>query len=254
MPIRLHLEIPVFALLARRLTFANTVAAIALFVSLGGTGYAALTITGKDVTNGSLTGTDIRNNSVRSVDVKDGTLLAKDFKPGQLPAGGQGSASFADMSNFYDRATSDARFLGTTATAVDADKLDGVDAAALTTRGTTSSKAPGFGLGSMTAARTITVTLASSRPVLLLAGADLWSYNGQCNGDIALSVDGTPDPASYATATAPAAANVNTYANVSTSAMPTLAAGTHTVLLKTASYGACVGFQTARLHAITLDG
>jgi hypothetical protein len=242
----------VFTLLARRLTFANTVAAIALFVSLGGTGYAALTITGKDVTNGSLSGADIRNNSVRSVDVKDGTLLAKDFKPGQL--GAQGSAGVADMSNFYDRATSDSRFLGSTAKAVDADKVDGVDAAALTTRGTTSSKAPGFGLGSMTAARTITVALASSRPVLLLAGADLWSYNGQCNGDIALSVDGTPDPGSYATGTAPAAANVNTYANISTSAMPTLAAGTHTILLTTASYGACVGFQTARLHAITLDG
>jgi hypothetical protein len=243
----------VFAVLARRLTFANAVAAIALFVSLGGTGYAALAITGKDVTNGSLTGIDIKNNSVRSVDVKDGTLLAKDFKAGQLPVGARGSVSVADMSNFYDRATSDSRFLGTTAKAVDADKLDGVDAGALTTRGTTSSKAPGFGLGSLATARMITVTLASSRPVLLLAGTDLWSYNGQCNGDIALSVDGTLDQGSYATGTAPAAANVNTYANMSTSAMPTLAAGTHTILLKTASYGACVGFQTARLHAITLD-
>jgi hypothetical protein len=242
------------ARLAPRLTFANTVATIALFVSLGGTGYAALTITGKDVTNGSLTGIDIRNNSVSSVDIKDGTLLAKDFKAGQLPVGSQGSAVVADMSNFYDRATSDSRFLGATAKAVDADKLDGVDAAALTTRGTTSSKAPGFGLGSMTTARTITVTLASSRPVLLLAGTDLWSYNGQCNGDVALSIDGTLDPGSYATGTAPAVASANTYANISTSAMPTLGAGTHTILLETAGYGACVGFQTARLHAISLDG
>jgi hypothetical protein len=244
----------VFALLARRFTFANAIAAIALFVSLGGTGYAALAITGKNVTNGSLTGIDIRNNSVRSIDVTDGTLLAKDFKAGQLPVGAQASASVADLSNYYDRATSDTRFLGATAKAVDAGKLDGVDADALTTRGTTSSKAPGFGIGSLTTARTITVTLTSSRPVLLLAGADLWSYNGQCNGDIALSVDGTLDPGSYATTTAPAAANVNTYGNVSTSAMPTLTAGTHTILLKTANYGACVGFKTARLHAITLDG
>jgi hypothetical protein len=51
----------------------------------GDTGYAALAITGKNVTNGSLTGIDIRNNSVRSIDVTDGTLLAKDFKAGQLP-------------------------------------------------------------------------------------------------------------------------------------------------------------------------
>src|SRR6059058_3518181 len=89
------------ASLARRLTFANAIAAIALFVSLGGTGYAALAITGKNVTNGSLTGVDIRNNSVRSIDVTDGTLLAKDFKAGQLPVGAQASAGVADMSKYY---------------------------------------------------------------------------------------------------------------------------------------------------------
>jgi hypothetical protein len=243
-----------FTFLARRLTFANTLAAIALFVSLGGTGYAALTITGRNVTNGSLTGADIRNHSVTGADIRAGTLLAKDFKAGELRLASQGPSGGADMSNFYDRATSDARFLGATAQAVDANKVDGVDSSALTTRGTTTSKAPGFGVGALSTARTLTITLESPRPVLLLAGTDLWSYNGQCNGYAALSVDGTLDPGSYATGTAAAAPNVNTYANISTSAMPTLAAGTRTILLKTASYGACVGFQTARLHAITLDG
>lgn len=244
------------SLLARRLTFANVVAVLALFVALGGTGYAALSITGKNVVNGSLTGGDVRNNSIASRDVRDGTLLAKDFKPGQLPAGAPGAAGTGavDTSNFYDKAASDARFLGATAKAADADKVDGVDAADLTTNGTTSSQAPGFGVGSLTTTRTITVSLASARPVLLLAGADLWSYNGQCSGDLALGVDGTLEPSSYATGTAPAAPNVNTYANLSTSAMPTLAAGSHTIALKTVSYGACVGFKTARLHAVTLDG
>jgi hypothetical protein len=73
-----------FTFLARRLTFANTLAAIALFVSLGGTGYAALTITGRNVTNGSLTGADIRNHSVTGADIRAGTLLAKAFKAGEL--------------------------------------------------------------------------------------------------------------------------------------------------------------------------
>src|SRR3954453_20893132 len=63
------------------------VALIALFVAMGGTGYAALTVTGKNVKNSSLTGADIKNNSVGSTDIKDGNLLAKDFKAGQLPAG-----------------------------------------------------------------------------------------------------------------------------------------------------------------------
>ena len=66
------------------------VALTALFVALGGTGYAALTITGKNVMNSSLTGRDIKNNSVRSADVAG--LLAGDFKAGQLPAGPQGPA------------------------------------------------------------------------------------------------------------------------------------------------------------------
>src|SRR4051794_26826760 len=70
------------------------VALIALFVAMGGTGYAALTVTGKNVKNSSLTGADIKNNSLGSTDVKDGNLLAKDFKAGQLPSGqgGQGPA------------------------------------------------------------------------------------------------------------------------------------------------------------------
>ena len=63
-----------------RLTYANVVATIALFMAAGGTSYAALTITGKNVRNNSLTGRDIKNRS----------LGAGEFRPGQLPAGRQG--------------------------------------------------------------------------------------------------------------------------------------------------------------------
>ena len=48
-------------------------AAIALAVALGGTGYAAVNA--------------LPRNSVTSVQVKDRSLLAKDFKLGQLPRG-----------------------------------------------------------------------------------------------------------------------------------------------------------------------
>lgn len=58
---------------------------IALFVALGGTSYAAITITGKNVKNGSLTGADLKNESVTTADIKNGSLLTKDFKAGQLP-------------------------------------------------------------------------------------------------------------------------------------------------------------------------
>ncbi|MEA2484134.1 MAG: hypothetical protein QOC55_2081 [Thermoleophilaceae bacterium] len=109
------------------------VALVALFVAMGGTGYAALTVTGKNVKDSSLTGKDIKDGSVATADVKDGGLLAKDFKAGQLPAGGTGPAGpqgdkgdkgdkgdtgTVDTSNFYTKAGSDGRYLRGTITVV----------------------------------------------------------------------------------------------------------------------------------------
>jgi hypothetical protein len=68
--------------LRSRLTYANVVSTVCLFAVLGGTSYAALLITGKDVKDSSLTGKDI----------KDRSLLGKDFARGQLPAGARGPA------------------------------------------------------------------------------------------------------------------------------------------------------------------
>ena len=94
------------AWLRSRLTYANVIATIALFVALGGSSYAAIKITGRNVPKDALTGADIknltgrdvRNNSLtgadvknlKSADVKNGGLLAEDFAPGQLPRGEQG--------------------------------------------------------------------------------------------------------------------------------------------------------------------
>ena len=78
------------AKLRSRLTYANVMATIAVFLALGGTSYAALTITSKNVRNESLTSADLKNNSIKSADVRNGSLLARDFKAGQLPAGPQG--------------------------------------------------------------------------------------------------------------------------------------------------------------------
>jgi hypothetical protein len=81
----------VLSKLGSRLTFANVVAVIALFVALGGSSYAAIQVTGKDVKNSSLTGKDVKDSSLTTSDVRDGSLLAGDLKPGQLPAGPQGT-------------------------------------------------------------------------------------------------------------------------------------------------------------------
>ena len=76
--------------LCRRINYANVVATLALFAALGGTSYAALRVTGKNVKNSSLTGVDVKNSSLTTSDVKDRSLLSKDFKAGQLPAGAKG--------------------------------------------------------------------------------------------------------------------------------------------------------------------
>lgn len=64
-----------------RLSYANVVSSICLFVVLGGSAYAATTITGKQ----------IKDNSVTSADIKNKSLVAGDFKPGQLSSAGIGA-------------------------------------------------------------------------------------------------------------------------------------------------------------------
>jgi hypothetical protein len=74
-----------------RVWYSNVIATVALFVALGGTSYAALTITGNNVKDSSLRGVDVKNSSLTTSDVKNGSLLSSDFKAGQLPAGPQGA-------------------------------------------------------------------------------------------------------------------------------------------------------------------
>ena len=53
---------------------ALVIACIALFVALGGSAYAAVVITGKNVKNYSLTGKDVKKNGLGGVTVKESRL------------------------------------------------------------------------------------------------------------------------------------------------------------------------------------
>lgn len=79
--------------LRSRLSYANVMATIAVFVALGGTSYAVATgsIDSREIKNNTVRSKDIRNNEVRSGDVRNQSLLAQDFAPGQLPAGPPGT-------------------------------------------------------------------------------------------------------------------------------------------------------------------
>lgn len=79
----------------RRLSYANVVATLALFIALGGTSFAAVTLAKNSVrsshiTNGQVKRADLANRAVNSAKVANQSLLAEDFKPGQLAAGPQG--------------------------------------------------------------------------------------------------------------------------------------------------------------------
>ncbi len=79
----------------RRLSFANVTSTMALMIALGGTSYAAATLTRNSVGSaqirrGAIVGSDIHRNAITSAKVKDRSLKAIDFAAGQLPAGAQG--------------------------------------------------------------------------------------------------------------------------------------------------------------------
>src|SRR5690348_375041 len=63
-----------------RLTYANVMATIAVFIALGGSAVAGVTLGKYDVK-----GSNIAPNAVQSPKVKNGSLLARDLRPGQVP-------------------------------------------------------------------------------------------------------------------------------------------------------------------------
>jgi hypothetical protein len=64
----------VLRVLRRHLTYANVMATIAVFIALGSGAYAAATITGRDVKDGSLTGRDIKRNSLTGKQIVESKL------------------------------------------------------------------------------------------------------------------------------------------------------------------------------------
>ena len=77
----------------RRPSPALAISMVALFVAMGGTGYAAIRLS-----RNSVGSRQIKTNAVRSEEVKDGALKLKDFGSDQIPAGPRGPAG-ADGTN-----------------------------------------------------------------------------------------------------------------------------------------------------------
>jgi hypothetical protein len=75
-----------------RLSYANVMATVAVFIALGGSALAikANSVSSRQIKPGAVKKSDIASNAVNSSKVGDGSLLAQDFASGQLPSGPQG--------------------------------------------------------------------------------------------------------------------------------------------------------------------
>ena len=100
-----------------RPSLALVVAFVALFAALGGTSYAALKITGKNVENSSLTGADVKNKSLKEKELEPDTLTGGRIKESTL-----GTVPHATNADNAVNAVN----AQTAAKAADADKLGGL--------------------------------------------------------------------------------------------------------------------------------
>jgi hypothetical protein len=69
----------------KRLTYANFMSTLGVFLALGGAAYAGLKLP-----KNSVGSKQIKANAIKSGKVKNATLRARDFRAGELPAGEQG--------------------------------------------------------------------------------------------------------------------------------------------------------------------
>jgi hypothetical protein len=70
--------------LRQRLTYANVMATVAVFIALGGSSYAALQIDSGDIANNSVRGVDIRNRTLSDRDVKRNGLTGRSVRESRL--------------------------------------------------------------------------------------------------------------------------------------------------------------------------
>ena len=177
----------------RRPSASLIIACLALFVALGGVGYAAATIGSAAIVDNTIRSKDVRNNDLRGKDVRTNTLKGADVDEsslGKVPsAANADSAATAAHATNADNATN-----ATTAqNAANADSVGGIGPDALTIgRSALGSCEPGAAFTNCT-----TVNLSMPRPgrVLLNAGGQWHSDNAagtSVRGLCRINLDGNP--------------------------------------------------------------
>jgi hypothetical protein len=175
---------------SRRPSASLVISCLALFVALGGVGYAAATIGSAAIIDNSIRSKDVRNNDLRGKDVRTNTLKGADVDEsslGKVPsAANADSAATAAHATNADNATNASQ-------AANADTVGGIGPDALTIgRSALGSCEPGTAFTNCTS-----VVLSMPRPgrVLLNAGGQWHSDDAagtSVRGLCRINLDGNP--------------------------------------------------------------
>jgi hypothetical protein len=82
---------------SNRVSPASALAVVALFVSLGGTGYAAVKINGKDIKNGTIASSKLKNKAVTSAKIRNNAVTAAKIKNGAIGGAKVNAASLGKV-------------------------------------------------------------------------------------------------------------------------------------------------------------
>jgi hypothetical protein len=157
---------------SRRPSASLIIACLALFVALGGVGYAAATIGSAAIVDNSIRSKDVRNNDLRGKDVRGDTLKGTDIDESSL--GKVPSAAAADSAGTAAHATN-ADNATNAAHAANADTVGGIAPGALTIgRSVLGGCEPG---GGFTNCATVVLPMPREGRVLLTAGGQWHSDN-----------------------------------------------------------------------------
>jgi hypothetical protein len=157
---------------SRRPSASLVVACLALFVALGGVGYAAATIGSAAIVDNSIRSKDVRNNDLRGKDVRTNTLKGADVDESSLAkvpsAANADSAATAANATNADSATNASQ-------AANADTVGGIGPDALTIgRSALGGCEPGVGFADCAS---VTLSMPRAGRVLVTAGGQWHSDN-----------------------------------------------------------------------------
>jgi hypothetical protein len=165
-----------------RLSYANVVATLALFIALGGTSYAAATITSSDIKNRAIKGGDIRRDTITGSEINESKLKEVPLARTAASAQTAVSAAVSDQSKNADsaiRATS-------AGSADNASQLGGQGAGSFE-----KSTRTGFGKASVNPAGESGEAVLLSWPELGVQVTSATNQAGNCGGDLSINFRNT---------------------------------------------------------------